>query len=376
MIKSSSGGTYRLPGKVLALRHSTSNVVRGFSNFAAPVVAATAPGAGAGVSRKRKQFVDAKKSRGPKKTAEEEAAEPRPDRSKHADSNHWDEKDQETDDEAELLKKQPGTKKAKKLLRKKAERPLHLEYYKLITDKDEYFNPYERFYHMKHPFHMLLDGPTGSGKTQLLMDVIRLLECFHSIYVLTLMPDEPLYKGLKDWFNGFVMVTSDITSLPKPSELREINPKNQTLMVFDDVLGMPMKMQEVIAAYFIAGRKSNCSCAVITQSFFRIRKEIRLQIKYFFLLPGLEKNDLSFIALHYGSEIVELYQHMIDHRKEAEEKKEIPFLMIDITAPPERRYRSTLNQFLEHTGMSYDSSSSDDSDSDKNKDKDKDKDKT
>ena len=54
---------------------------------------------------------------------------------------------------------------------------------------------------------------------------------------------------------------------------------------------------------FIRGRKLNISIVFITQSYFKVPKDVRLNSTHFFIMKILNKRELQQIALNHSSDI-------------------------------------------------------------------------
>src|ERR1043166_5892969 len=70
-------------------------------------------------------------------------------------------------------------------------------------------------------------------------------------------------------------------------DVEEFDPNRATVVVFEDLMNMPRKIQERIADYFSSGRHSNVSSIYVSQRFFLIPKTIR--------------ENLTHISLHRGA---------------------------------------------------------------------------
>ena len=64
------------------------------------------------------------------------------------------------------------------------------------------------------------------------------------------------------------------------------------------------RLNPVVIELFIRGRKLNVSIAFITQSYFKVPKEVRLNTAHFFIMKISNKRDLQQIALNHLSDIV------------------------------------------------------------------------
>ena len=63
------------------------------------------------------------------------------------------------------------------------------------------------------------------------------------------------------------------------------------------------KLNLVVTKLIIRDRKLNISMAFITQSYFQVRKEVRLNTKHFSIMKILNKRELQQIAINYSSDV-------------------------------------------------------------------------
>ena len=63
------------------------------------------------------------------------------------------------------------------------------------------------------------------------------------------------------------------------------------------------KLNSIVTELFIKGRKLNISLVSITQSYFKVPKDVRLNSTYFFIMKISNKRELQQIALNHSLEI-------------------------------------------------------------------------
>ena len=63
------------------------------------------------------------------------------------------------------------------------------------------------------------------------------------------------------------------------------------------------KLNSIITELFIKGTKLNISLVFITQSYFKMPKDVRLNSTYFFIMKISNKRELQQIALNHSLEI-------------------------------------------------------------------------
>ena len=82
--------------------------------------------------------------------------------------------------------------------------------------------------------------------------------------------------------------------------------ERKILKVFDDMIAdiiNNQKLNPIVTELFIRGRKLNISIVFITQSYFKVPKDVRLNSTHFFIVKILNKRELQQIALNHSSDI-------------------------------------------------------------------------
>ena len=112
-----------------------------------------------------------------------------------------------------------------------------------------------------------------------------------------------------DHFNdpkGFVEYSNDMEDVYKNIEEYNLGKKRKVLIVFDDMIADMInnkKLNPVVTELFIRGRKLNISIVFITQSYFRVPKDVGLNSTHFFIMRNPNKRELQQIALNHSSDI-------------------------------------------------------------------------
>ena len=82
--------------------------------------------------------------------------------------------------------------------------------------------------------------------------------------------------------------------------------ENKILIVFDDMIADMIhnkKLNSIVTELFIRGRKLNISLVFITQSYFKVPKDVRLNTTHFFIAKIPNKRELQQIAINHSSDI-------------------------------------------------------------------------
>ena len=133
-----------------------------------------------------------------------------------------------------------------------------------------------------HPYRILIIGGSGSGKINLLLNLIENQPDIKKIYLYAKDPFESKYQYLinkregvgRNHFNdpkAFIEYSSNMHDVYK--DIDDYNPdkENKILIVFDDMIADMIrnkKLNLIVAGLFIRGRKLSISLVFITQSYF------------------------------------------------------------------------------------------------------------
>ena len=102
------------------------------------------------------------------------------------------------------------------------------------------------------------------------------------------------------------------------------------------------KLNPVLTELFIRGRKLNISLVLLTQSYFKVPKDVRLNTSHFFIAKIPNKRELQQIAINHSSDISTKDFANI-YRKYTDEP--YPFLVIDIMLASNNPLRFRKNIF-------------------------------
>ena len=141
------------------------------------------------------------------------------------------------------------------------------------------------------PYRMLIIGPSGSGKTNALLNLIQQdNNVIGKIYLYAKDLEEPKFQflirkrenaGIKHLNdpNAFIEYSNAMEDIYNNIDDYNAKRKRKIVIVFDDMIADIMtnkKFQVIIKELFIRCRKLNISLVFITQSYFSVPKELRL----------------------------------------------------------------------------------------------------
>jgi hypothetical protein len=199
-----------------------------------------------------------------------------------------------------------------------------INFYNLVPKGEKKINPNYELHNIDIPFRMLIAAPSGSGKTNALMNLIMYMDkTFHEIIICVKSADEPLYemlinklKNITVFEGGDVPPITDYSKIDeKTKRLKRID-KKQRLIVFDDLI-TDRNANKLASEYYIKGRKVGFSMVYISQSYYQIPKLLRDNAQYFILGRNLLKKDLRMILSVFPTELtldefVDIYKKLTD----------------------------------------------------------------
>ena len=195
-----------------------------------------------------------------------------------------------------------------------------------------------------HPYRILTIGGSGSGKINTLLNLINGQNDIDKIYLYARDLNEPKYKilikkrenaGIKHLNdpNAFIESSNTMDDVYENIHDYNSNRKRKILIIFDDMIRDIMtnkKFQSKIKELFIRCKNLNISLVFITQSYFSVPKDVRLNPTHYLIMKINDKRELQNIAINHSADIN--YQDFIKFYRECT-KEPYNFLTIDTTLP-------------------------------------------
>ena len=193
------------------------------------------------------------------------------------------------------------------------------------------------------PYRKLIIGPSGSGKTNYLLNSTKKdSNIVDKIYLYAKDLEEPKYKLLIDKrekaginFNNdptaFIEYSNSMDDILSNIEDYNKKRKRKILIIFDDMISHVMsdrRAQQIFKGLFIRCRKLSISLCFLTQSYFSVPKDVRLNFTHYILFKLNNKRELQNIAINHSADIdykdfIKIYTICT--------KKPFSFLTIDTT---------------------------------------------
>jgi len=220
-----------------------------------------------------------------------------------------------------------------------------INFYKVMP-KDmivEAKNPNYHLHRFKLPFRACVVAPSGSGKTNWLINFIHLCcqgcdGTFADISIITRNKDEPLYSYLTTKSDQ-IQIREGLSNLPP---LDKFDKKENHLVVLDDLV--LSKDLSPVENYYIRARKLNVSVIFISQSYFAIPKIIRNNCSYLILLKLSGDREVNMILKESGLGLDK--EQLLKMYMEATKEKFSP-LIIDKEEEPHSRFRKSFLDILD-----------------------------
>ena len=227
---------------------------------------------------------------------------------------------------------------------------------------DEYVNENKTEHNGKlpyipdHPYRILIIGGSASGKTNTLLDLINEQNDIDKIYLYAKDLSEPKYEylikkrenvGIKhvNNLNTFIECSNIMDDVYENIHDYNPNRRRKILIAVDDMIVDIMtneKFQAIIKELFIRCRKLNITLVFITQSYFSVPKDMRLNSTHYLIMKINNERELQNIAINHSADID--YKDFMKIYRECT-KEPFNFLTIDTTLPASDPLRFRKNLF-------------------------------
>lgn len=204
-------------------------------------------------------------------------------------------------------------------------------------------NPNLALHNFKIPFRACVVSPSGSGKTNMITNLIHLFckgkGTFTTIYIICKDAEEPLYKYLASKSQA-IIVKEGLHELP---DLDKIDKDDCTLVIIDDMV--LEKNQKQVAEYYIRCRKKSVSIMYLSQSYFGIPKIIRNNCSYLVILKMSGDREINIIMKEAGlgltkPQLMNIYEYATDTKFSP--------LIVDIESTDKtRKFRKGFCEYLD-----------------------------
>ena len=165
-----------------------------------------------------------------------------------------------------------------------------------------------------HTISLIRDSE--SGKTNVLLNLIDNQSDIDKIYLYAKDPYEAKYQylinirekvGLKRFNDpkAFIEYSNDMCDVYKNIDEYNVDKDRKILIAFDDMIAdiiKDKKLNSIVTELFIRGRKINISLDFITQSYFKVPKDVRPNTTHFFISKIPNRRELQQITINHSSD--------------------------------------------------------------------------
>ena len=165
-------------------------------------------------------------------------------------------------------------------------------------------NSYKQLYQYmpNDTFRMLICGDSGSGKTNLLYHMLmKPLVYYDQIHLYAKNLEQDKYQNMLKNFDeisrsvGYNMLVCNNNEIVPVENMEN---EARKIVIFDDFVCE--KNQKPLIDYFIRGRHKNCSVIYLSQSYYAIPKDIRLNCSHFCVYDFPSSNERNLISRELG----------------------------------------------------------------------------
>ena len=146
--------------------------------------------------------------------------------------------------------------------------------------------------------------------------------------------------------NAFIKYSNNMDNIYDDINDYNKKRKRKVLFVFDDMISHVMsnkKAQQVLKELFIRCRKLNISLCFLTQSYFSVPKDMRLNCTHYVIFKLNNKRELQNIAINHSADID--YKDFVKIYRDCT-KEPYNFFTIDTTQPIVKRFKKNFNDPL------------------------------
>ena len=145
---------------------------------------------------------------------------------------------------------------------------------------------------------------SGSGKTNALLNLLKNQPDIDKIYLYEIKSKYQYLINKREGvginhfkdFKAFIEFSNDMHDVYKNINYYNPDRENKILIVFDDMIADTIqnkKLNSKVTELFIRGRKLNISLVFITQSYFNVPKDVRLNTTHIFISKIQNKIDFN-----------------------------------------------------------------------------------
>jgi hypothetical protein len=223
----------------------------------------------------------------------------------------------------------------------------NINHYEFLPSKyipESIHYPREEELKIKIPSNWILVGPTGSGKTNALFNILKNINGWQRFYLYAKQLEEPLYKYLIDVWEKIAQKTKKPLALIQDNidsvvDIKDIDKEYSNLVIFDDMIAEDKyKLIHFVGEIYIQIRKVNGTAMFLSQDYYSIPKIIRVNTQYILFRKCNCIRDLKLIMSQYSLGVT--LDQLVEMYTESTRENMFDFFLIDMyTTDANLRFR-------------------------------------
>jgi len=201
----------------------------------------------------------------------------------------------------------------------------------------------ERPFVFKHPFSMLIAGPTMSGKTCFIIDLLSQPSCISP------PPKKILWcygiRNDEQFLNVYRASKYPVHFKEGLPNVEDISPDDGVFIIIDDLMLNAGKSEAISQLFTLGMHHKNISVALIVQNIFHQGKKMRdisLNTKYFVLFKNpRDRRQISFLS----SQMFPAIPNFLPDAFQQATERPHGYLIIDLTQQTNENHRLVTNIF-------------------------------
>lgn len=186
----------------------------------------------------------------------------------------------------------------------------------------------------QHPFRLIINGGSGTGKTNQLLNLLfhdTYSLNYHKVYLYAHDLSEPKYEYLIKKFENIaddmrVPVEEIFEHSDKMNEIIDVDDldkKKMNLVIFDDLVNE--KNQDKIKELYLRGRKKNADMIYLSQYYHLVPKLVRKNVNYVIFFRPNTSRETNVLYTDFGIGNTKSFAKLVDDATDG-----YNFLFIDI----------------------------------------------
>lgn len=188
-----------------------------------------------------------------------------------------------------------------------------------------------------HPFTCMIAGPTQSGKTRLVYEILKFN---NSLILPQITKILYCYSTWQDFFNNFVVINPKVEFHNGLPDLNELDSQQNNLIILDDLMNECQSDISILNLFTIDSHHKNISVVFISQNLFSQGKFSRtISLNSHYLIVFNNPRDKSQINVLARQLFPNKSQFFLEAFEDCIDKKSFGYIFVDLKQATENRNR-------------------------------------